>query len=162
MLRQLLTEREAAVLIFSEKSILRSIILTAEITAIFCFNSLVKKILIVDFMKEGTIKIPVIIKFTGDDSMKFKPTDKLQDFISTVSRKMQVDTDRRFLLEMNSEGNLRITGITDIKGYDESNIVVISVKYVTEITGRSLFMKRFSDTEIIVSGEIDRIDFIRR
>lgn len=94
--------------------------------------------------------------------MKFKLTDKLQDFISTVSRKMQVDTDRRFLLEMNSEGNLRITGITDIKGYDESNIIVISVKYVTEITGRSLFMKRFSDTEIIVSGEIDRIDFIRR
>ena len=75
---------------------------------------------------------------------------------------MQLESDRSFLLEMNSEGNLRITGITDIKGYNERSILVISQKYVTEIKGQKLFMERFSDSEIIVSGDTDTISFIKR
>ena len=138
------------------------IIPIAEITAIFCFVIFVTDILIVDFMKAGTIKIRLHIKFSGDDKMKLQPTKILTEAFRKAARILQLETDRSFLLEMNSEGNLRITGITDIKGYDECTILVVSIKYVTEIKGQQPFMQRFSDSEIIVSGEIGSISFMKR
>ena len=113
-------------------------------------------------MKAGTIKIHVDIKFSGDDKMNLQPKRLVTEFFRKTARNLQLDTDRSFHLEMNSEGNLRITGITDIKGYDEYCILVVSPKYITDIKGYGLFMEKFSEREIIVSGKIDTVSFIKR
>ena len=94
--------------------------------------------------------------------MKLPDFDKMKSFTRKMARSLQIDTDRSYLLEMNSEGNLRVTGITDIKSYDESSVLVLSEKFITEIKGSSLFMQKFSDSEINVSGEILTINFIKR
>ncbi len=94
--------------------------------------------------------------------MKLPYFDKIQTFARKTARSLQIDTDRSYLLEMNSEGNLRISGITDIKNYDESCVLVLSDKFVTEIKGKALYMQRFTDTEINVSGDVFAINFIKR
>ena len=94
--------------------------------------------------------------------MKIQHPLKITECLRKISRSLQLDTDRSFHLEMNSEGNLRITGITDIKGYDEYCILVVSPKYITDIKGYGLFMEKFSEREIIVSGKIDTVSFIKR
>lgn len=94
--------------------------------------------------------------------MKLPDFDKMKSFTRKMARSLQIDTDRSYLLEMNSEGNLRVTGITDIKSYDESSVLVLSEKFITEIKGSGLFMQKFSDSEINVSGEILTINFIKR
>lgn len=94
--------------------------------------------------------------------MKLPVIEKMQLRARKWARVLQLDTDRSYLLEFGSDGNLHICGIRDIRSYDETDIVVLSEKLVTEIKGRGLYMLRFSDTEISVSGEILSVNFIRR
>ncbi len=88
--------------------------------------------------------------------------DKMKKVLYKAGKTLQIDTDRSYLLEVNSEGNLRICGITDICSYDEEAVLVLSEKYITEIKGCNLFMLKFSDSEINVSGEISSITFTER
>ncbi len=94
--------------------------------------------------------------------MKLPFYDKMKSVLYKTGKKLQIDTDRSYLLEVNSEGNLRICGITDISSYDEEAVLVLSEKYITEIKGFNLFMLKFSDSEINVSGEISSITFTER
>lgn len=94
--------------------------------------------------------------------MKLPLIEKMQSYARYWTRVLQLDTDRSYLLEFGSDENLHICGIRDIRSYDETDIVVLSERLVTEIKGRGLYMLRFSDTEISVSGEIFSINFIRR
>lgn len=94
--------------------------------------------------------------------MKLPFYDKMKTAIYKVGRQLQLDTDRSYLLEVNSEGKLRICGITDISSYDEQSVLVLSEKYITEIKGFNLFMLKFSDSEISVSGKIASITFTER
>lgn len=88
--------------------------------------------------------------------------EKLMQILRHTLRKMQVDTDRSYLLEMNSDGQIRVNGINDIISYDECSVIALSDGLVTEIKGKSLYMLKFSDSEINVSGEIETVNFIRR
>ncbi len=94
--------------------------------------------------------------------MKLRYRDNIQNYLRYFLRSVQLDTDRNYLLEMNSSGNMRIWGIRDVQGFDENNILVISDKLITEIKGENMIMQKFSDCEIAVSGDIKTVSFIKR
>ncbi len=94
--------------------------------------------------------------------MQNKLSDVLKKGMRKFMRETQIDTDNTFLLEVNSDGNVTIKGITDINSFDEEVIIVSSDKFITEIKGIGLFMKSFSETEIIVYGTANTINFIKK
>ena len=129
---------------------------------LFDDSDLILMCFIVNFMLGGTIKITAVIKLIGGDLMVSTFYENFQRKLRRYLRSVQLYTDRRFLLEMNSEGELRVTGITDIRSYDEWGILVISRSNITEIKGSELVMNKFSESEISVCGKIDTVNFMRR
>lgn len=89
-------------------------------------------------------------------------SEKLSASLRGFLRRSQLDTDRSFSLDINSAGDVRVTGITEIKGYDEWSVIAVTRVNITEIKGSELHIQRFSDSEIYVSGEINSISFIKR
>ena len=91
-----------------------------------------------------------------------KPVINIPDIVRRFLRSTQLDISRKYLLEVNNEGNLRICGITDVNSFEDDNILVSSDEIITEIKGENMFFKTFSDKEIFVFGKINTINFIRR
>ena len=92
------------------------------------------------------------------NKLKAAISERLSEFL----RKTQTDTDRRFRLEINSAGILRLCGIREVNSFDDENILVSCSDIITEIKGEDMLICNFSDTEIAVAGEITAINFIRR
>ena len=67
-----------------------------------------------------------------------------------------------FFLEMNSDGDMTIKGICDVKDYSEHLIFLSAEKYCLEIQGSELFIKVFSLSETVVTGVIENIAFLRK
>lgn len=86
----------------------------------------------------------------------------IQNIIRRLRRSLQLESDRSFLLEVNSSYELKICGIREVLTYDEANILVAAAEHLTQIKGENLMMNIFSDTVISVSGVIDSISFLRR
>ena len=77
-------------------------------------------------------------------------------------RNIQLDTDNKFLLEINGDGILKLSGVSDIIEYDDAYISVVSEKALTDISGKNMVLDIFNEKKITVSGQIDAIKFIYR
>ncbi len=94
--------------------------------------------------------------------MQKQKNKSVHKFLRNYIRSVQLDTDRSYVFEMVSPGEVRICGALDVKNYDKENVLVVSKEVITEIKGNNMNMCRFSDSEISVEGEILQINFIKR
>ena len=83
------------------------------------------------------------------------------EWLREFLRRTQTDTDRKFRLEINSDGVLSLCGIKEVKSFDDDNILISCNNLITEIKGENMYISNFSDSEISVSGGISGINFLR-
>ncbi len=89
----------------------------------------------------------------------------LENFSSEIRgflRKSQIDTDNKFLLELNSDGVLSLCGVEDLREYNGCSILAVTRAQVIRIEGRGLFIDTFGDRLICIRGEINSIEFLHR
>ena len=93
--------------------------------------------------------------------MENKWSGIFNEWLREFLRRTQTDTDRKFRLEINSDGVLSLCGIKEVKSFDDDNILISCDNLITEIKGENMYISNFSDSEISVSGEISGINFLR-
>ena len=77
-------------------------------------------------------------------------------------RSTQIDTDNKFLMEINTDGMLNLSGVEDITEYTDEYIFIVSKKKFTEINGSHLHLDYYGSRKISVAGQIDCIKFLHR
>ncbi len=82
--------------------------------------------------------------------------------LSSLIHKSELDTDDRFLVEFNSDGELSVCGCKELMQYTENDVMMDCERFFVCVKGKEMYLGRVFGKKVNVCGFIDSISFLRR
>ncbi len=93
-----------------------------------------------------------------ENKIKLKTNEILRKKLNSAG----LEVIENLYLEMNSDRDLIIKGVCEVKEYTDNMIFLITEKYCIELKGTNFVIKVFSLPETVISGDVENIAFLKK
>ena len=91
-----------------------------------------------------------------------KSRNKLIELYHKIKHVSEIEISREFLIEINSDGHMKVFGAKDVISYDNDSVVFRCKDFLLSVKGQKFNLYEYSEAGTTLHGKIDEIKFIRK